>query len=154
MHQHAQSSCSSGPIDPDSDEGQHAEAAHSLFAYPLESNFSGTRYGLQPITQLQQHGVEVCAGHSGQHGGQPKGRQQWHVFLDAAKACGSSPPDLAQAPADFVVSAKAPPKHAVETGPVGDSVSTRMTWNASPLRQSVLMDTFQGLVLYGRSSSD
>ena len=74
---------------------------HSLFAYPLESNFSGARYGLQPVRQLRQHGLKVCgdAGEACCQGG-----QRWHVFLDAAKACGSRPPDLAAAPADFVVS--------------------------------------------------
>ncbi len=77
-----------------------------MFAYPLESNFSGARYGLEPITQLQQHGVELL-GHGGQSG-QPKSRAHWHVFLDAAKACGSSPPDLRQASADFVVSLSSP----------------------------------------------
>lgn len=75
--------------------------SHSLFAYPLESNFSGARYGLQPTRQLRQHGLKVCG-----HAGEPcwQGSQRWHVFLDAAKACGSRPPDLAAAPADFVVS--------------------------------------------------
>ena len=75
--------------------------SHSLFAYPLESNFSGARYGLQPVQQLHQHGLKLCrdAGEACWQGG-----QRWHVFLDAAKACGSRPPDLAAAPADFVVS--------------------------------------------------
>lgn len=76
-------------------------SVHSLFAYPLESNFSGVKYGLQPIEQLQQHGLEV----PGEAQGEPSSsREHWHVFLDAAKACGTRPPDLAQAPADYVVS--------------------------------------------------
>ena len=105
MQQHAQgqSSHPSGRANSDSGASLHPEAIHSLFAYPLESNFSGARYGLEPITQLQQHGVELHSGHSGQPG-QPESREHWHVFLDAAKACGSSPPDLRQASADFVVS--------------------------------------------------
>ena len=78
-----------------------SSASHSLFAYPLESNFSGARYGLEPIRQLHQHGLEVCGG---AREACCQGSQRWHVFLDAAKACGSRPPDLAAAPADFVVS--------------------------------------------------
>ena len=119
MHQHAQlqSSCSSRPVGPDPGAGQHPEAAHSLFAYPLESNFSGACYGLQPITQLQRHGVELHAGQSREHSGLPKSREHWHVFLDAAEACGSTPPDLGRAPADFVVCTNSPYKDAVRTCP-------------------------------------
>ena len=88
--------------------------SHSLFAYPLESNFSGARYGLQPVRQLQQHGLEVCG-----DAREPcwQGNQRWHVFLDAAKACGSRPPDLAAAPADFVVSSAQLPNPGTQIWP-------------------------------------
>ena len=79
-------------------------AVHSLFAYPLESNFSGACYGLEPIQQQRRHGVEITE--RGQ--GACSGAEHWHVFLDAAKACATRPPDLAQAPADFVVRARIP----------------------------------------------
>ena len=98
-----QNSCSSRQSYTDMGADSHSEATHSLFAYPLESNFSGARYGLEPITRLQQHGVELL-GQPGQPGQPGEHREHWHVFLDAAKACGSSPPDLRQASADFVVS--------------------------------------------------
>ena len=117
MQQHARAQ-SSRPSEPSGSSDLSAnlgpEATHSLFAYPLESNFSGARYGLQPITQLQQHGAELHPGQSGQPG-QPKSRERWHIFLDAAKACGSSPPDLKTASADFVVGT-APRKTMMLTG--------------------------------------
>ena len=94
--------------------------SHSLFAYPLESNFSGTRYGLQPVQQLHQHGLKVC-----RDAGEPscQGGQRWHVFLDAAKACGSRPPDLAAAPADFVVSSAQLPCRGSQTRPKHSALS-------------------------------
>ncbi len=102
MRQHLRQPSSTPPATPaTSDSGSSQPAAfHSLFAYPLESNFSGVCYGLQPIMQAQQHGVKV----HGEARKPSRRKEQWHVFLDAAKACGSKPPDLQQAPADFVVS--------------------------------------------------
>lgn len=54
-----------------------------LFAYPSESNFTGTRYSLDAIEHWQGRG--------------------YRVLLDAAKACSTNPPDLSRHPADFVV---------------------------------------------------
>ena len=92
-----------------------------LFAYPAESNFSGVRYApslaaavrcgdaatalvhgaISPggaanaaAAVVEGHGTETCCG----------GR--WLVMLDAAKACGTSPPDLSASPVDFVVSTR------------------------------------------------
>ena len=70
----------------------NAATCQHLFAFPAESNFSGARYPLDLVVQVQAQGA--CKGPPG----------PWHVLLDAAKACGSSPPDLSRFPADFVVS--------------------------------------------------
>ena len=58
---------------------QEAPVAHSLFAYPLESNFSGARYAPAISTYVQTHGVaspktqgshgpEDCSANSSQPG--------------------------------------------------------------------------------------
>ncbi|BDA46796.1 probable molybdenum cofactor sulfurase [Coccomyxa sp. Obi] len=88
----------------------HEESrAHSLFAYPLESNFSGVRYDSGHIRRVQQHGVQVrpadgpsTVDASGKEAACGNGREHWAVMLDAAKACCSAPPDLSTSPADFV----------------------------------------------------
>ncbi|KAK9839312.1 hypothetical protein WJX81_007091 [Elliptochloris bilobata] len=74
-----------------------AAPAH-LFAYPLESNFSGARYDASLGQQAQQQGMPGPGA-----GGDPKSAGRWFVLMDAAKAAASRPPDLAAAPADFVV---------------------------------------------------
>ncbi|KFM23986.1 Molybdenum cofactor sulfurase [Auxenochlorella protothecoides] len=61
----------------------------SLFAFPMESNFHGVRYGLELV-----NAVQACAA-DGEH-------PAWRVLLDAAKGAGTGPPDLAAHPADFV----------------------------------------------------
>lgn len=94
----------SRPLPSSNGDSVEPSAVHSLFAYPLESNFSGACYGLDPIQQQRRHGVEI----TGQGQGACSGAERWHVFLDAAKACATRPPDLAQAPADFVVRARSP----------------------------------------------
>lgn len=69
----------------------------SLFAFPAESNFSGARY--DPALGRAAASLQLPPG---ARGGGPPG--QWAVLLDAAKACGSCPPDLAAHPhIDFVV---------------------------------------------------
>ncbi len=89
--------------------GQHSESSkpqsHSLFAYPLESNFSGARYDLQHVGRVQQHGLQVVPVNAGSSPDQIPGdhKERWYILLDAAKACCSAPPDLSQSPADFVV---------------------------------------------------
>lgn len=90
--------------------GHEEPQAHSLFAYPLESNFSGVRYDPEHIRRVQQHGVQVRTA-DGRSPGDASckeaacgdGREHWAVMLDAAKACCSAPPDLSLSPADFVV---------------------------------------------------
>ena len=72
-------------------------APWSLFAFPAESNFSGVCYDPalgQATATLQVPGSSLA-------GDTPR---RWAVLLDAAKACGSRPPDLTLNPVDFVVS--------------------------------------------------
>lgn len=114
MTQHGSPHVSSADV---SDNSQ-LESPTSLFAYPLESNFSGARYDPAYVARVKQHGLRVLeassrgpAGVDG-HGaegsrassqGQGSRRGNWCVLLDAAKACCSAPPDLLSTPADFVV---------------------------------------------------
>ena len=87
-----------------------------LFAMPVESNFSGVRYDLGLVEAVQQGRLQY-KGAAGAGGRDPDGSSsscsgdgglralpagRWRVLLDAAKACGSSPPDLGAHPADFV----------------------------------------------------
>ena len=77
-------------------EGTTHPTPWNLFASPAESNFSGVRYDPalgQAAARMQL--PDSC----------PAGKQsrQWAVLLDAAKACGSRPPDLTANPVDFVV---------------------------------------------------
>lgn len=98
----------------DKELGHEEPQAHSLFAYPLESNFSGVRYDLKHIRRVQQHGLHVTPAdgcstvdafgkEAACNDGHGNGREHWAVMLDAAKACCSAPPDLSRSPADFVV---------------------------------------------------
>jgi molybdenum cofactor sulfurtransferase len=100
--------------------GGGSEAQH-LFAFPLESNFSGVRYdpGLVTAVQsgcarLQLHAPSTSSsdssgsessssGGGGSIGAQPLPAGRWRVLLDCAKACGTCPPDLLACPADFAV---------------------------------------------------
>lgn len=105
-----------------------ASSAEHLFAFPMESNFSGARYdpglvaavqsgclrysstagdGTAPVAAPGSTGERCCtppaaAGSAGEGEGMllPPGR--WRVLLDCAKAAATSPPDLAACPADFV----------------------------------------------------
>ena len=71
--------------------------AWNLFAFPAESNFSGVRY--DPAIGLAAPSLQLPPGAGA--GGSP-GR--WAVLVDAAKACGSCPPDLTANPhIDFLV---------------------------------------------------
>ena len=106
---------------------------HHLFAYPLESNFSGARYDPALSTYVQHNGLPMCeqqsaamgasahkqqvhpisngAAQNGRHAGDAEaadGRRSgsegtWWTLLDAAKACATSPPDLSLHKPDFVV---------------------------------------------------
>lgn len=109
----------------------HAAAAAQtlhLFAFPAESNFSGARYGLDLGAAVAGSSSSSCAAgleaeppEDASTARPPSATQQrlrssdstesagsdaggrWLVVLDAAKACGSRPPDLAAHPVDFVV---------------------------------------------------
>lgn len=89
-----------------------ASAAHHLFAFPLESNLHGVRYS-ERLTSAVQSGDAAFApdaitwyvqgdgtGAGLEPGTLPRGR--WYVLLDAAKACGTRPPDLSTTKPDFV----------------------------------------------------
>ena len=99
----------------------HSSAAspppHHLFAFPLESNFSGVRYDEGLSTAVQEGAVAVAPGAlswyvggggeegSGSACGNDASRLppgSWKVLLDAAKACGTRPPDLSRHRPDFV----------------------------------------------------
>eukprot|EP00887_Chlorella_sp_A99_P004517 scaffold34.g4517.t1 len=107
--------------------GAGASAAQHLLALPLESNFSGVRYDPRLISAAQAGRLSLllpggapraaapcgadgapgdvapCGADGARGAGAlplPPGR--WRVLLDAAKACGTAPPDLAAFPADFV----------------------------------------------------
>ena len=75
-----------------------------LFAFPLESNFSGVRYdeALGAAAERLECPVD---GRGASDGGPRWRRGRWAVLLDAAKGCGSRPPDLSKNPVDFVVRA-------------------------------------------------
>jgi molybdenum cofactor sulfurtransferase len=82
------------------------DSSDHLFAYPLESNFSGARYPLD-LTTTVQTGASPCTRESQAGTGPCKDRgpgQRWWVLLDAAKACSTLPPDLSVHKPDFVVS--------------------------------------------------
>ena len=89
-----------------------------LFAFPAESNFSGVEHDLGLVNAIREgacafRGLRTAgraegAGGEGLDGGDGGGagdggvRGRWLVLLDAAKACGTRPPDLSQHPADLV----------------------------------------------------
>lgn len=89
--------CSDCMREPAAGEQQAGQAAvHNMFAYPLESNFSGARYDAAVGDCIQQGraaGVDEL----------PASRGRWWVLLDAAKACSTCPPDLSRHKPDFVV---------------------------------------------------
>lgn len=69
---------------------------YHLFAFPSECNFSGTKFDLELVKMIQEGRhvdgmASVCTS-----------RGRWMVLLDAAKGCGTQPPDLSKFPADFV----------------------------------------------------
>ena len=74
-----------------------AAAGLNLFAYPAESNFSGVKYNLELIEHLKRGRCKINGKRVGESG------KEWFVLLDAAKACCTSPPNLSDFPADFVV---------------------------------------------------
>lgn len=77
------------------------DIVHSLFAFPLESNFNGARYspamfGVGSRGFFQQQDVTWV------HPNQPATfdhsltMMRWHVLLDAARGCATQPPDLSK----------------------------------------------------------
>ena len=106
--------CTAGFDDPARDMVERSPTdTHHLFAYPLESNFSGARYPLS-LTTTVQTGQNMVVGdqmtsREDLNGAAPGSEvagdsRRWWVLLDAAKACGTSPPDLSVHKPDFVVS--------------------------------------------------
>jgi len=86
-----------------------------LFAFPLESNFSGTRYSENLVLAIQNQNIEITTtastttrppmqinSSSAASGCDVKTKGKWRVLLDAAKSCATNPPNLSLYPADFV----------------------------------------------------
>ncbi|XP_062852171.1 molybdenum cofactor sulfurase isoform X2 [Trichomycterus rosablanca] len=71
--------------------GQDCLVPH-LFCFPAQSNFSGRKYPLSYIREIQSQRLYPACQHKG----------RWFVLLDAAGFVGCSPLDLTQHPADFV----------------------------------------------------
>ncbi|TRY87155.1 hypothetical protein DNTS_024224 [Danionella cerebrum] len=63
-----------------------------LFCYPAQSNFSGRKYPLSYVKEIQSGQLYPACQHSG----------RWFVLLDAACFVSCSPLDLSRCPADFV----------------------------------------------------
>ncbi|MGH0135534.1 UNVERIFIED_CONTAM: hypothetical protein FKN15_023522 [Acipenser sinensis] len=76
----------------ESNSGPSFEETPHLFSYPAQSNFSGTKYPLRWIHQIQTRKLYPSHGTAG----------RWFVLLDAACFVGCSPLDLQAYPADFV----------------------------------------------------
>lgn len=69
-----------------------AIAAPCLFVYPAESNLTGVCYDPRLAAHVAAHGIDDVA-------------REWFVCVDAAKACGTGPPDARRCAADaFVLS--------------------------------------------------
>ncbi|GMH35968.1 hypothetical protein BSKO_03836 [Bryopsis sp. KO-2023] len=87
-----------------------------LFAFPLESNFNGARYNPELVNAVSSNGMRMipptCTPPSISSDNTTTNQQEgtngahfsknWLVVLDAAKACGTRPPDLRKHPAHFV----------------------------------------------------
>lgn len=78
-------------LDNSSGEAEVIGPGGRLFAFPLESNFSGKRYNVS----------EVMDSLKGTASNQPVG--EWHVLLDASRACSSYPPNLSAYKPHFVL---------------------------------------------------
>ena len=88
--------------------------SNNLFAYPLESNFSGIRYNPSLVTAIQRHldppreESTDPQEDSDRQGAGSHDTQRWWVLLDAAKGCTTKPPDLGHSKPHFVVSPFSP----------------------------------------------
>ncbi len=86
---------------------QQDRPSDNLFAYPLESNFSGTRYDPALVTSLQERFQsepnKATVNQQDTDENNLHSKQRWWVLLDAAKACSTKPPDLSRDKAHFVV---------------------------------------------------
>lgn len=69
---------------------------YNLFAFPSECNFSGLRFNLDLVKLIKDDANRVLEGSS-------HARGRWMVLIDAAKGCATSPLDLSEYKADFVV---------------------------------------------------
>ncbi|XP_031275116.1 molybdenum cofactor sulfurase-like isoform X1 [Pistacia vera] len=70
--------------------------AYSLFAFPSECNFSGSRFTLDLVNVMKKNRARILEN-------SPSSQGHWMVLVDAAKGSVTQPPDLSKYPADFVV---------------------------------------------------
>ncbi|XP_050223530.1 molybdenum cofactor sulfurase isoform X2 [Mercurialis annua] len=77
-------------------EGEAKADAFNLFAFPLECNFSGFRFGLNLVNDIKKNPERILEGSQFCKG-------NWMVLIDAAKGCATQPLDLSSYSADFVV---------------------------------------------------
>lgn len=94
-HNHTHSS--PPPIRSASSHSDHQNSGpYHLFAFPAQSNFSGQKYPLSWVPDIQRGTLSHL---SPSFPGQPG---SWKVVLDAAALVGTNPLDLSQCPADFI----------------------------------------------------
>ena len=74
----------------DDRDGEHVKTGN-LFVFPMESNFSGSRYSLDIVKKIQDGCVGLSAA-----------QKRFRVLVDAAKSSSSFPPDLSKYKPDFV----------------------------------------------------
>ncbi|EPS65546.1 molybdenum cofactor sulfurase, partial [Genlisea aurea] len=75
---------------------EHDGEVHNLFAFPSECNFSGERFDLGIVSMIKEGSYEFPEASQVQS-------SKWMVLVDAAKGSATSPPDLSEHKADFVV---------------------------------------------------
>ncbi|TYZ57329.1 hypothetical protein PybrP1_002921 [[Pythium] brassicae (nom. inval.)] len=80
---------------PEAQDAPDADAPLSLFAFPVECNFSGVRHPLSLVRRVHDGVLDDDA--AGQ-----RRRRRWLVLLDAAKAAGTHRLDLSASSPDFV----------------------------------------------------
>ncbi|CAL1547716.1 unnamed protein product [Lymnaea stagnalis] len=68
---------------------------HSLLAYPAQSNFSGKKYPLQWIKEIQENGLGIP-------GRSTAASEKWFVLLDAASYVSTNKLNLSESKPDFV----------------------------------------------------
>lgn len=76
----------------------HPSSSYSLFAYPAQSNFSGSKYPLSWCSQIPNEDVVISCSECEL----PTSFGSWKVVLDAASYVSTSPLDLSTCQPDFV----------------------------------------------------